>query len=86
MSLGEKSEYSGKLTELGKLMARFPVAPRFSKMLCLSYQALDIFEYIICVVSALSVQEVLLTADDAATQQRRAKWAGKGAIQLLGKT
>uniref|UniRef100_T1I963 RNA helicase n=1 Tax=Rhodnius prolixus TaxID=13249 RepID=T1I963_RHOPR len=81
---GEKSEYSGKLTELGKLMARFPVAPRFSKMLCLSYQALDIFEYIICVVSALSVQEVLLTADDAATQQRRAKWAGKGAIQLLG--
>lgn len=49
----------GKVTALGKVVARFPVLPRFGKMLALSHQ-FDLLPYTICLVAALSVQEVLL--------------------------
>lgn len=53
---GEKSV--SKVTKLGRAISAFPVAPRFGKMLALSHQH-DLLPYTICMVAALSVQEVL---------------------------
>ena len=47
------------ITELGKSMSNFPVAPCFSKMLALSAQH-NLMPYTITIVAALTVQEVLL--------------------------
>lgn len=49
----------GKVTALGKVVTKFPVLPRFGKMLALSHQ-FDLLPYTVCLVAALSVQEVLL--------------------------
>lgn len=46
-----------KVTPLGRAIAGYPVLPRFGKMLALSHQY-DLFQYTICIVAALSVQEV----------------------------
>ncbi|CAB0016610.1 unnamed protein product, partial [Nesidiocoris tenuis] len=75
--------YSGKLTRLGESMARFPVAPRFAKMLCLSHQH-GLLEYTVAIVAAMSVQEVLLEAEKQGARVSRAKWAGQGNSLLLG--
>ncbi|CAB0016604.1 unnamed protein product, partial [Nesidiocoris tenuis] len=78
-----KNEFSGKLTRLGESMARFPVAPRFAKMLCLSHQH-GLLEYTVAIVAAMSVQEVLLEAEKQGARVSRAKWAGQGNSLLLG--
>lgn len=49
----------GQVTALGKAIAKFPVLPRYGKMLALSHQQ-DLLPYTICLIAALSVQEVLL--------------------------
>lgn len=49
----------GKVTPLGRAISKFPVLPRYGKMLALSHQQ-NLLMYTICLVSALSVQEVLL--------------------------
>lgn len=49
----------GKVTPLGKAISKFPVLPRYGKMLALSHQQ-DLLSYTICLVAALSVQEVML--------------------------
>ncbi|XP_049547349.1 probable ATP-dependent RNA helicase kurz [Anopheles darlingi] len=81
-----------RVTELGRTMAAFPVAPRFGKILALSHQH-ALLPYAICLVAALSVQEVLeevgLTEDDASEssklwRQKRKAWAGAGESLLLG--
>uniref|UniRef100_A0A0A9YHQ9 Putative ATP-dependent RNA helicase kurz n=2 Tax=Lygus hesperus TaxID=30085 RepID=A0A0A9YHQ9_LYGHE len=81
--MSQKDEFSGKLTQLGESMARFPVAPRFAKMLCLSHQH-NLLEYTVAVVAAMSVQEVLLEAEKQGAKVSRAKWAGHGNSLLLG--
>lgn len=48
-----------QVTPLGKAIAQFPVLPRFGKMLALSHQQ-NLLPYTICMVAALSVQEVLI--------------------------
>lgn len=48
-----------KVTPLGRDIAAFPVAPCFGKMLALSHQQ-NLMKYTICMVAALSVQEVLI--------------------------
>jgi ATP-dependent RNA helicase DHX37/DHR1 len=53
----EKDEM--KITELGKTMARFPLGPRFSKMLALSFST-TLVPFVIALVSALSVQVGLM--------------------------
>jgi ATP-dependent RNA helicase DHX37/DHR1 len=53
-----------KVTVLGKLMAQLPVSPRFSKMLILAaQQKLDILEYMIMLVSGLSVGSPFIRED-----------------------
>lgn len=48
-----------KVTPLGRAISKFPVLPRYGKMLALSHQQ-DLLPYTICLVAALSVPEVVL--------------------------
>ncbi|XP_014283123.1 probable ATP-dependent RNA helicase kurz [Halyomorpha halys] len=75
----------GRLTPLGEAMAKFPVAPRFAKMLCLSHQH-NLMEYTITLVAALSIQELLLNDNESQNKVRnhRLSWAGQGNSKLLG--
>ncbi|XP_014248121.1 probable ATP-dependent RNA helicase kurz [Cimex lectularius] len=76
-------EFSGRLTPLGESMARFPVAPRFAKMLCLSHQH-NLLEYTVAIAAAMSVQEILLNTDENGGKVTRKKWNGTGNSLLLG--
>jgi HrpA-like RNA helicase len=90
-------DWTSKVTPLGYAISAFPVAPRFGKMLALSHQH-GLLPYTVCMVAALSVQEVLLevpihgsqeeTENPKQTQahwiQTRRKWAGVGNSLLLG--
>lgn len=81
--------YSAKVTPLGRSIAAFPVAPRYGKMLALSHQY-DLLQYTVCMVAALSVQEVLMETlnmdGDSRNKllQMRRFWAGTGNSLLLG--
>lgn len=54
--------YSGRITELGKAMALFPVHPRFGKMLATASakEHIEILPYVIALVAALTVREVFV--------------------------
>lgn len=95
---GTTTESVVALTELGKTIARFPVNPRFGKMLALSDQG-GLLPYIISIVASLSVSNVLeestTSVDDEEEQEEqmenrtkfratRHKWAGEGESRLLG--
>lgn len=93
-SSGEsKKDLPPEVTRLGKVISRFPVAPRFGKMLALSHQQ-NLLPYTVCLVAALSVQEVLIETgvqrdEDVAPganrfHQKRQSWASSGNYQLLG--
>ena len=81
------------VTQLGKVISRFPVSPRFGKMLALSNQQ-QLLPYTVCLVAALSVQEVLIETGVQREQdvapvsnkfhQRRQSWAATGNYKLLG--
>ncbi|KAA0203103.1 hypothetical protein HAZT_HAZT005877 [Hyalella azteca] len=82
------------ITGLGRLMSSFPVAPRYSKMLCLSAQ-FDLFPYTIALVAALTVQEILIEMpldnsgedfDRRRSEWRkiRLSWSGTGQTRRLG--
>lgn len=81
----------GKITKLGSSIASFPVSPRFGKMLALSHQQ-KLLEYTICIVAALSVQEVLQEVPlagengnkDSKWRTKRRAWAGSGNSLMLG--
>jgi len=47
------------ITELGRTMSRFPIAPRYAKMLTLGHQH-NLLPYVVTMVAALSVQEVFV--------------------------
>ncbi|KAF3423576.1 hypothetical protein E2986_06215 [Frieseomelitta varia] len=85
----KESSYNAKVTPLGRSIAAFPVAPRYGKMLALSHQH-NLLEYTVCMVAALSVQEVLLEAFEMDGNSRnkwlrmRRFWAGTGNNLLLG--
>ncbi|XP_065890829.1 probable ATP-dependent RNA helicase DHX37 isoform X2 [Dysidea avara] len=84
------------LTSLGRTMSQFPVAPRYSKMLCLGSGQKDCLSYIIAIVAGLSVKEIFSNSlytdhnnvDDKQknTQllSQRRTWAGQGENFLLG--
>ena len=56
-----KGNVNAVITPLGRAMAKFPVPPRYAKMLCLGQQE-SCMEYVIAIVSALTVKEIF--ADD----------------------
>lgn len=82
-----------RITALGKAISVFPVAPRFGKMLALSHQQ-NLLPYTVCLVAALSVQEVFIevSAQDEDKQvvkkskwiAKRKLWAGNGNSLFLG--
>ena len=81
-----------RITDLGKSMSRFPVAPCFSKMIALSGQH-GLMPYTVAMVAALSVQEVLMETpvgdhadafDKEQVTKIRKVWAGKGNTFRLG--
>ena len=47
------------ITELGRTMSQFPIAPRYAKMLTLGHQH-SLLPYVVTIVAALSVQEVFV--------------------------
>lgn len=47
------------ISSIGKVMATFPVNPRYSKMLCLSSQS-NLLPFTIAIISALTVQEIFI--------------------------
>ncbi|XP_001355233.3 probable ATP-dependent RNA helicase kurz [Drosophila pseudoobscura] len=89
----DAKDFPPAVTPLGKVISRFPVAPRFGKMLALSHQQ-DLLPYTVCLVAALSVQELLQETgvqrtEDVAPKankfhEKRLRWAAGGNFQLLG--
>ncbi|KAM8720899.1 hypothetical protein ACLKA7_006874 [Drosophila subpalustris] len=81
------------VTKLGRVISRFPVSPRFGKMLALSNQQ-QLLPYTVCLVAALSVQELLIETgvqreEDVVPvanrfHQKRLSWANHGNYKLLG--
>uniref|UniRef100_A0A336M581 RNA helicase n=1 Tax=Culicoides sonorensis TaxID=179676 RepID=A0A336M581_CULSO len=97
---GNTTEIAVVLTDLGKTIARFPVNPRFGKMLALGDQG-GLLPYIISIVACLSVPNVLeeninMIDDEEEGEKEegqenrskfrelRHKWAGEGESRLLG--
>ncbi|KAH6571200.1 hypothetical protein BASA62_004011 [Batrachochytrium salamandrivorans] len=59
-----------EITDMGRLMARFPVSPRFSKMLIVAArQSQPILPYIIAIVAGLSVGDPIIRDHDMVTNQ-----------------
>lgn len=93
-----KGNTNAVITPLGRMMSNFPVSPKYAKMLCLGHQQ-DCLQYVIAIVSALTVNEIFIDDIKAAgfsgdkeefkrrvakiTQLRRS-WAGYGEAQKLG--
>ena len=75
--------YVAKITPLGQAMAVYPVAPRFAKMLCMTKDR-DLLSYMIAIVAALSIQQVLLPPTDDYLRHWR-RLVGTGNSYLLGK-
>uniref|UniRef100_A0A8C0FRJ5 Activating signal cointegrator 1 complex subunit 3 n=1 Tax=Bubo bubo TaxID=30461 RepID=A0A8C0FRJ5_BUBBB len=92
------AKLSCPISPLGRIMATFPVAPRYAKMLALSRQH-DCLPYTITIVSAMTVRELFEEFDrPAVSEEETAKlkgkkarllqmqriWAGQGPMQMLG--
>uniref|UniRef100_A0A8C0B737 Activating signal cointegrator 1 complex subunit 3 n=1 Tax=Buteo japonicus TaxID=224669 RepID=A0A8C0B737_9AVES len=92
------AKLSCPISPLGRIMATFPVAPRYAKMLALSRQH-DCLPYAITIVSAMTVRELFEEFDrPAVSEEETAKlkgkkarllqmqriWAGQGPMQKLG--
>lgn len=56
------AKLSCPISPLGRIMATFPVAPRYAKMLALSRQH-DCLPYAITIVSAMTVRELFEECD-----------------------
>ncbi|XP_043797209.1 probable ATP-dependent RNA helicase kurz isoform X1 [Apis laboriosa] len=88
-AIEKKDLYSAKVTSLGRSIAAFPVAPRYGKMLALSHQH-NLLQYTVCMVAALSVQEIFMETFDIDVDSRnkwlqiKRFWAGTGNSLLLG--
>ncbi|ESO97341.1 hypothetical protein LOTGIDRAFT_214179 [Lottia gigantea] len=92
---GSKDKDCTKITPLGRGMARFPVSPRYARILALGHQH-DLLPYVIAIVSALSVDELFIQSYQQSDQldeskhkqirnsQIRKLWAGGGESLLLG--
>lgn len=86
------------LTSLGRVMAQFPVSPRYGRMLSFAYN--ELLPYVVALVAGLTVQEIFLSTvpaqffsenestDAKSLQQKwnalRRRWSGTGNSRLLG--
>ncbi|XP_043924460.1 probable ATP-dependent RNA helicase DHX37 [Protopterus annectens] len=73
----KRAQLSSPVTPLGRVMAAFPVAPRYAKMLALGKQH-DCLPYIITIVSAMTVREIFQEFDRPITsEEEKEKLKGK---------
>ncbi|CAF0856362.1 unnamed protein product [Adineta ricciae] len=92
-ALDEKSP-TKKITELGRRMAAFPINPRYSKMLVIAQENPALLPYIIALVAALSVNEVLTSGHvkvkkdnqeiSVSLDDLRQQWIGQGEALSFG--
>ncbi|KAJ3187271.1 ATP-dependent RNA helicase dhx37 [Irineochytrium annulatum] len=62
-----QKEGLGRITELGRILAKFPISPRYAKMLVIaSNQSRNILNYMIAIVAGLSVGEPFVRDEDVA--------------------
>ncbi|KAK7087756.1 probable ATP-dependent RNA helicase DHX37 [Littorina saxatilis] len=92
---GKKVEPTYTITALGRTMAKFPVAPRYARMLAATEDR-ELLPYVIIAVAALSVDELFVDFQDADIEDDEAKqkaqrirsvkrtWTDAGQSQLLG--
>jgi ATP-dependent RNA helicase DHX37/DHR1 len=80
------------ITSLGRTMTKFPVSPRYAKMLCLGHQN-QCLQYVMVIVAALTVHEIFSSGGSEGEGKKerlssitklRRRWAGDGLSQLLG--
>lgn len=64
-------------------MAAFPISPPYAKMLCLSKDRI-LIEYMLHIISAMSVQEYLPGENVEAWKKTKLSWVDKGEFLLLG--
>uniref|UniRef100_A0A2S2PIY3 RNA helicase n=1 Tax=Schizaphis graminum TaxID=13262 RepID=A0A2S2PIY3_SCHGA len=64
------------ITPLGKSMAAFPLSPNYAKMLCLSKDR-SLLQYMLFIISAMSVQEYLPGDNVEAWKKTKLSWANK---------
>lgn len=82
---------NSNITQMGLTVSQFPVLPRFGKMIALTLK-FELLPYTICLVAALSVQEVLLETSLGPQkadlveklEKKRRQWAGQENSLLLG--
>ena len=89
-----KGDVTSVITSLGRTMTKFPVSPRYAKMLCLGHQN-QCLQFVVVIVATLTVREIFSFVNGAGegedknerlsniTKLRRS-WAGDGLEQLLG--
>jgi len=65
-------------------MAAFPLSPHYAKMLCLSKDP-SLLQYMLYIISAMSVQEYIPGNNVAAWKQTKLSWANKDEFLLFGK-
>ncbi|UJR14756.1 hypothetical protein I4U23_001746 [Adineta vaga] len=92
-ALDEKSP-TKKISELGRRMSAFPLNPRYSKMLVIAQENQVLLPYIIALVAALSVNEVLTNGHVKIQKDNqemninlddlRRQWIGQGEAHLFG--
>ncbi len=88
----KKGVITSTITSLGQTMTKFPVSPRYAKMLCLGHQN-QCLQYVVVIVAALTVHEIFSSGSSEGEDKKerlsnitklRRKWAGDGLSQLLG--
>lgn len=68
-----------KITNVGRLMAQFPLSPRYAKMLVVAArQAPSLLRYIIAIVAGLSVGEIFIRDMDLLREKKKKVPAGDG--------
>jgi ATP-dependent RNA helicase DHX37/DHR1 len=79
----------GRLTDLGRTMSRFPVSPRYGKMLAVGHQY-NCLPHIISLVAALSVKELVVQTDhswrkgeEEGRGEGGVRWSGLAALRRL---
>ena len=71
----------GQITEIGKVMASYPVSPRFAKMLVIGAQ-FDCLAFVIAVVACLSVGDPFLHEQNIDEQENASEEGEDGSAEL----
>eukprot|EP00127_Corallochytrium_limacisporum_P004508 Clim_evm8s166 gene=Clim_evmTU8s166 len=65
-----------EITPLGQIIGRFPISPRYGKMISVGLQRYEIIEYIIAICAAMSVRELFHTFNHSSSEGDRREGEG----------